>query len=112
VRHIPEWLPGGGFKKTAREVDKHVQEIIEKPLAFTIHQRKQNKHVPSFASDLLDENEPHSDVAWTSMGMYIAGADTVCISNSLTPGADLTAHSNNPDRCFAEGLFACHVTLP
>jgi len=80
MRHIPEWLPGGGFKKTAREVEKHVQEIIEKPLAFTIHQRKQNNHMPSYASDLLDDNEPHSDVAWTSMGMYIAGADTTVAS--------------------------------
>jgi len=80
MRHIPEWLPGGGFKKAARMVDRHVQEVIEKPLAFTIHQKKENKHVPSYASDLLDENEPHSDVAWTAMGMYIAGTDTTVAS--------------------------------
>jgi len=49
-------------------------------LAFTIHQRKLNKHVPSYASDLLDDNETHSDVAWTAMGMYIAGADTTVAS--------------------------------
>ncbi|KAF2501128.1 cytochrome P450, partial [Lophium mytilinum] len=80
MRHIPEWFPGGGFKKAAREVHAHVDEVIEKPLAFTIHQRKQNNHVPSYASDLLDDNELHSDVAWTAMGMYLAGADTTVAS--------------------------------
>ncbi|EXJ92437.1 hypothetical protein A1O3_00988 [Capronia epimyces CBS 606.96] len=80
VQYIPEWFPGGGYKKSGRKVEAVVQEVIEKPLAFTIHQRKQNKHVPSYASDLLDDNEPHDMVSWTSMGMYIAGADTTVAS--------------------------------
>lgn len=70
-------MPGGGFKKSGRMVKKHIQEITEKPLAFTMHQRAENQHTVSYASDLLDQNESHNSVAWTSMGMYIAGADTV-----------------------------------
>lgn len=34
VRHFPEWLPGMGFKTTAREWHAAVEEIVERPYAF------------------------------------------------------------------------------
>lgn len=31
VIHIPEWLPGGGFKKQAREWRKLSEDMVEVP---------------------------------------------------------------------------------
>lgn len=31
VKYIPEWFPGAGFKKAAREWSKTVQEVADVP---------------------------------------------------------------------------------
>ena len=34
VQHLPEWCPGAGFKKFARECRKLTRELRDKPYAF------------------------------------------------------------------------------
>jgi len=78
VRYIPEWFPGGEFKKKGREIAHALDAYLNRPLAFTRYQKAQNCNEPSFASDLMDQNEDADVVKWTSSAMYMAGADTVC----------------------------------
>jgi hypothetical protein len=80
VRYIPEWFPGGGFKKKGREFTQDLAHFVAKPLAFTKFQKAQNTHDPSYASDLIDQEEDEDVIEWTASAMYMAGADTVRIS--------------------------------
>lgn len=38
VKHLPDWLPGAGFKKTAARWKRTLDELTEKPYAFTKQQ--------------------------------------------------------------------------
>ena len=38
LRFLPEWLPGMGFKKSAKEFRKVVMDFLNKPFAFVKHQ--------------------------------------------------------------------------
>lgn len=80
MRYIPEWFPGGGFKKKGREITQDLAHFVAKPLAFTKFQKAQNTHDASYASDLIDQEEDEDVIEWTASAMYMAGADTVRIS--------------------------------
>lgn len=83
MRYIPEWFPGGGFKKTGRKITQDLARFVAKPLAFTKYQKAQNSHDPSYASDLIDQGEDEDVIEWTASAMYMAGADTVRISSII-----------------------------
>ena len=38
VRYLPDWLPGTGFKKTAKAWKEKLNEVVERPYAFVKHQ--------------------------------------------------------------------------
>jgi len=80
MRHVPEWFPGGSFKKTGREIAQGIAHFVAKPLEFTKYQKAQNCHEPSYASDLIDQGEDNAVVEWTAGAMYMAGADTTAAS--------------------------------
>ena len=44
VRYLPEWLPGAGFKKQAREWGRIVSDFYDKPFAFVKHQMVRATH--------------------------------------------------------------------
>lgn len=88
MRYVPDWMPGAGFKKTAREYKANWFTLAEMPFRFTRKQIKEKSHSLSFVSELYEragEKASADDdkvIKWTAASIYGAGADTVstCIS--------------------------------
>ncbi|KAI0516774.1 cytochrome P450 [Xylaria bambusicola] len=80
MRFIPEWMPGGGWKKIAHQWQAELSEVTEKPYAFTKYQMSRGEHENSFLSRLLEageegEEEKHTN-KFSAMSLYTAGVDS------------------------------------
>jgi hypothetical protein len=108
VRHLPSWFPGAGFKKSAVEWKKLIEDFVNEPyedckqkivsrlpsspLPMLISPRMIQKNgtaTPSFTSLAFDKNENMTeqedfDLRWTTNSMYTGSIDTVR-SCSSTP---------------------------
>jgi hypothetical protein len=86
VRYLPDWFPGTGFKRTARQWKATLIDLTERPYAFVKHQMAQGKHKPSFLSELLESGESDHEetfvAKWSALSLYSGGADTVRFSLS------------------------------
>jgi len=81
LRHLPDWVPGTEFKRTARYYKKTLTEVIERPYQFVKQRTAAGSYEPSFTSQLL-ETEGQSDegelrIKNVAASLYTAGADTV-----------------------------------
>ncbi|KAJ6500767.1 cytochrome P450 [Mycena sanguinolenta] len=87
LQYLPEWFPGAGFKRQAREwADKMYSQTLE-PHNWVKQQMSDGTAVPSFTSALLRPSDgPSVDaetedlVMWAAGGLYAAGADTTVSS--------------------------------
>jgi hypothetical protein len=81
VKYIPDWFPGAGFKQTAKEWNKTLVDLVEKPYRFVKQRMAEGKHRPSYLSKLLKDgdisNEEDHVAKWTAASLYSGGADTV-----------------------------------
>lgn len=90
LKYLPEWLPGTGFKKTARSWKKINQSVINIPYLFVTRQMERGAHQPCYVSRLieryrkdktdtdpgrLDDND-EAAIKRTAAAMYTGGADT------------------------------------
>ncbi|KAF5019368.1 hypothetical protein F66182_8618 [Fusarium sp. NRRL 66182] len=84
LRHVPDWVPGTGWKRLAREWGSELQEVVEKPYAFVKHQLAQGKQDSSFLTHLLDAGDATAEEKlankWSAASLYVAGADTTVSS--------------------------------
>jgi hypothetical protein len=78
VRYIPDWFPGAGFKKVAREYSQNVRKMLDLPFAFTKFQMANKAHSTSMASTLIEQGEDEDVIKWSAVSLYAAGFDTVC----------------------------------
>ncbi|KAI3319765.1 cytochrome P450 oxidoreductase OrdA-like protein [Xylariaceae sp. AK1471] len=82
LRYIPEWMPGAGFKRTAREWRKNLRDVTETPLRFTRKQMSRGKYEKSYVADLCEKAgedislEDEYVLKWTALSLYGGGADT------------------------------------
>ncbi|KAH6995360.1 cytochrome P450 [Ilyonectria destructans] len=80
LRHLPGWLPGTSFKKTAKSMRSDLQNVIDIPYAFVKDQLSQGTHNTSFLSNLLDAGDDSAEEKlrnkWSATALYTAGADT------------------------------------
>ncbi|KAG5745174.1 hypothetical protein H9Q70_012134 [Fusarium xylarioides] len=80
LRYIPDWLPGAGFKTTAKEWRSNLESSVEDPAAFVEHQMANGKDNTSFLSQLMQKkglkDEEASENKWLAASLYAAGADT------------------------------------
>ncbi|KAI3326720.1 cytochrome P450 oxidoreductase OrdA-like protein [Xylariaceae sp. AK1471] len=78
LRYIPVWMPGAGFKKTAKEWRTVLMETVGKPFQFTRQQMAkgdyEKSYVAKFGLDLSLEDD--HIVKWTALTLYAGGADT------------------------------------
>lgn len=90
VRYLPDWMPGTGWKRTARQWAAELTDVTEKPYAFVKHQIAQGKNDNSFLSRLLEagDSTPKEKLTnkWSSLSLYAAGADTVSAFPSCLGG--------------------------
>ncbi|TFK32278.1 cytochrome P450 [Crucibulum laeve] len=80
LRHIPAWVPGAGFQKTASTWAKTLNEMVDRPHMFVKQQMTTGKADISFTSKLLDEPgvtlEREFEIKWSAGSLYSGGADT------------------------------------
>ncbi|KAJ7458861.1 cytochrome P450 [Mycena latifolia] len=80
LRHIPDWFPGAGFKKIAKEWKKTLEKMAEEPYEFTKKQMAAGTAGNSVVFNLLDgktlTSEEEFDVKWMAGSLYTGGADT------------------------------------
>ncbi|KAH9831002.1 cytochrome P450 [Rhodofomes roseus] len=89
LMHIPEWIPGAGFKKEAREHEERDTKIMEELWNLVKEQVAQGTALPSFAAELIQKNpDPSSDeedmYSRNAIAFFSAGSDTtVSVINSF-----------------------------
>ncbi|KAK0450589.1 cytochrome P450 [Desarmillaria tabescens] len=80
---IPDWFPGAGFKRTAREWASTLNEFVEKPHNYVKQEMAAGKARHSLTSSLLEGEvtaEEEFDVKWLAATIYAGGADTTVAS--------------------------------
>jgi hypothetical protein len=87
VKYVPAWFPCAGFKRTAQEWRKDLEDVAKKPYALVQQRTENGKYEPSFLSDIFNlhgipsaGSEEELVARWTTASLYGAGADTVCYS--------------------------------
>ncbi|KAG1727505.1 cytochrome P450 [Suillus lakei] len=77
---VPEWFPGAGFKRLAREWHQTREEMVDAPYKFVKDQMAAGIAPLSFTSNLLEGNtlsaEEDHTVKWSAVSLYAGGADT------------------------------------
>ncbi|KAG1741079.1 cytochrome P450 [Suillus lakei] len=77
---VPEWFPGAGFKRLAREWRKTCEEVAATPYEFVKDQMAAGIAPLSFTSNLLEGRtlsaEEDDMVKWSAASIYTGGADT------------------------------------
>ncbi|KAK7394040.1 hypothetical protein QQX98_013171 [Neonectria punicea] len=80
LRSIPDWVPGTGFKATARQWKAELTHVTEKPYAFVKDQMAKGNDDSSFLSRLMETGDASPEERftnkWSAMSLYTAGADT------------------------------------
>ncbi|KAJ8590892.1 cytochrome P450 [Rhizopogon salebrosus TDB-379] len=81
---VPEWFPGAGFKRIAREWHETLEEMVSAPYKLVKDQMAAGIAPKSFTSDLLEGRtlsaEEDHVVKWSAASMYAGGADTTVSS--------------------------------
>ncbi|EIW75777.1 cytochrome P450 [Coniophora puteana RWD-64-598 SS2] len=86
LQHLPNWMPGAGFKRSAVTWKKKMEEFVDQPYEYTQEEMKRGTARPSFVSTLLEsapqnkdgsiEAQHDHDIRWTANSMYSASIDT------------------------------------
>ncbi|KAF9064432.1 cytochrome P450 [Rhodocollybia butyracea] len=100
LKYVPEWFPGAGFKRKAREWDLLRMEMTEDPFRVTKERMVAGTATPSLASAALEQMDPTKDIAKqeelikaASVTAHIGGTDTIV----ATMGGFILAMLMNPD---------------
>ncbi|KAI6142730.1 cytochrome P450 [Pisolithus tinctorius] len=84
LAYVPEWFPGAGFKRKARECHADLLNMIHQLFELAKKQMAAGIACKSLTSDLLERKastaEEH-DIKWTAGMMLAGGADTTVSSN-------------------------------
>ncbi|KIM67833.1 hypothetical protein SCLCIDRAFT_1189995 [Scleroderma citrinum Foug A] len=80
LRYVPEWFPGAGFKRMAREWNATLQDMVDQPYKFVKDQMAAGIAPKSFTSNLLQgrtlSEEDEHNIKWSAASLYSGGADT------------------------------------
>lgn len=85
LSYLPEWFPGAGFKRKAREWRGLLDASADIPYAFAKEQMEKGSYQPSYISKLINSSKEDGKVIdeefdeairWTAGVMFAAGADT------------------------------------
>ncbi|KZV88589.1 cytochrome P450 [Exidia glandulosa HHB12029] len=76
LRHVPEWMPGAGFKRWARGARVKLHEMTRAPIEMVKQQMAEGTAAPSFVSRNLEEGADQETLTWVAAALYVGGADT------------------------------------
>ncbi|KAJ2930399.1 hypothetical protein H1R20_g6704, partial [Candolleomyces eurysporus] len=107
LRFLPDWFPGAGFKRYAREMKEKLALVDEKPFEWTKKQMASatGEYIDSFTSKQLlgdtsyiDPSQKEYVVKWCAAALYAGGADTVRYLRTLTSSIFYHDHDFDTDR--------------
>jgi hypothetical protein len=74
LKYVPAWIPGAGFKRTAKEWNDTLAEMVETPYNFTKQQMAAGTAPSSFLSNLLEGRKLSTDeifnIKWSAASLY------------------------------------------
>ncbi|KAG2356989.1 cytochrome P450 [Suillus spraguei] len=77
---VPEWFPGAGFKRLAREWHDTLEEMVSAPYKFVLDQMAAGIAPESFTSKLVGNGplsaEDEHDIKWSAATLYAGASDT------------------------------------
>ncbi|KAG2356986.1 cytochrome P450 [Suillus spraguei] len=77
---VPEWFPGAGFKRLAREWHDTLEEMVSAPYKFVVDQMAAGIAPESFTSKLLGGSplsaEDEHIIKWSAATLYAGASDT------------------------------------
>ncbi|EIN08237.1 cytochrome P450 [Punctularia strigosozonata HHB-11173 SS5] len=80
LKYLPEWFPGAGFKKDAKEMKSRLHAAIDAPHQFVKDQMAAGTELPSYTSRHLEAGDitPHTEdlIKFGAFAIYGGGADT------------------------------------
>ncbi|EUC35841.1 hypothetical protein COCCADRAFT_2996 [Bipolaris zeicola 26-R-13] len=80
MKYIPDWMPGAGFKRTAKEMAKQLDQCTTRPYEFVKQQMQEKRHTPSFLSQSIESADSTPEMEfyhkWAALALYLGGADT------------------------------------
>ncbi|KAK6977688.1 cytochrome P450 [Favolaschia claudopus] len=91
LRYVPDWVPGAGFKRKAKEWKKFASDLVEVPFKETQRNMNLGKARPSFTFTNLrrleledntetDKTKREAAIRAAGANMYAAGSDTTVAS--------------------------------
>ncbi|KAH6606234.1 hypothetical protein Trco_005387 [Trichoderma cornu-damae] len=85
LEHLPDWCPGTGFKRFARECKTIVDASADIPFNFVEKQMEKSTYQPSYTSKLIQvfkndgkmaKEETAQAIKWTAAVLFAGGSDT------------------------------------
>ncbi|KAF5228903.1 hypothetical protein FAUST_10751 [Fusarium austroamericanum] len=82
LKYLPEWIPGAGFKKTAKVFRDHLLQNVKDPYNYVRDQMARGNDHVSYVAGLVGDihrkidPEEESVIQWTAASMMNAGTDT------------------------------------
>lgn len=82
LKYLPEWMPGAGFKKTAKIYRDHLLQNVKDPYNFVRDQMAHGNDDVSYVAGLIQDvhrkidPEEEGVIQWTAASMMNAGTDT------------------------------------
>ncbi|KER00066.1 hypothetical protein AUEXF2481DRAFT_31 [Aureobasidium subglaciale EXF-2481] len=85
LEHVPSWMPGAGFRKTAAAWNKTLRNVADLPYAYAKQQGKIKRlGQADFVTRSLEQAQREKEfgaaeehaIKWTAASMYTGGADT------------------------------------
>ncbi|KAL9567214.1 hypothetical protein ACKAV7_008644 [Fusarium commune] len=82
LRYLPDWMPGAGFKRTAKLFREHLFQNVQNPYKYVKDQMNIGNDNVSYVAGLIRDvhrkidPEEESIIAWTAASMMNAGTDT------------------------------------
>jgi cytochrome P450 len=79
LRYLPEWFPGMGFWKDAKECRQLTMDMVLRPHQYAMEHVAAGTAIPSFSSRLLQgevSSEEEDILMWTSANVNLGATDT------------------------------------
>lgn len=82
LRHLPEWVPGTGFQKTAKIWRNHLMHSVQDRYNYVREQMAKGNDNVSYVAGLIKDVHRHIDaeeesfISWSAASMLNAGTDT------------------------------------
>lgn len=110
MKHVPDWFPGTGFKKIGRQWAAELNIVNKKPYDFVKHQMAQGRAQDSFLARLIEAGDetPLETFTnkWSTLILYLAGADTVGVPFALPGTPDMLSWRLNSSAYFSRQTVA------